>query len=154
MPVLEMNLQPNELIFAESGELSWISASIQLKTSTSAGGQSGGLFGVLGRAVAGGTIFMTEYWAQGGEGLVAFAAKLPGQIMPLELTPNAGYMVHRHGFKCGVPGVKFLVGLQHRVGAGLFGGSGFRMLHLSGQGLAFIELHCQVVVYDLPPGNT
>src|SRR5947207_15276419 len=68
MPVLEMSLQPNEVIFAESGELSWISASINLRTSTSAGGQSGGFLGVLGRAVAGGTIFMTEYLAQGGRG--------------------------------------------------------------------------------------
>jgi uncharacterized protein (TIGR00266 family) len=154
MPVLEMTLQPNEMIFAESGELSWISASIQLRTSTSAGGQQGGLFGVLGRAVSGGTLFMTEYWADRGEGLVAFAAKLPGQIMPLEIAPNGGYMVHRHGFKCAVPGVRFQVGFQQRLGAGVFGGTGFRMQHLSGQGLAFVELHGEVVVYDLPPGNT
>jgi uncharacterized protein (AIM24 family) len=154
MPVLEMSLQPNELIFAESGELSWISASINLRTSTSAGGQSGGLFGVLGRAVAGGSIFMTEYWAQGGEGLVAFAAKLPGQILPLEISPGQGYMVHRHGFKCAMPGVQFTMGFQQRLGAGIFGGTGFRMQHLGGQGLAFVELHGEVVIYDLQPGNT
>jgi len=98
MPVLELGMQPNERVFAESGQLSWMSMAIQMQTSTSAGGQQGGFLGALGRAVAGGTLFMTEYTAVGGQGLLAFAAKLPGQILPLEITPNQGYMVHRHGF--------------------------------------------------------
>ena len=154
LPALEITLNPNEQVFAESGELGWISASIQLRTSTSAGGQQGGFMAVLGRAVAGGTLFMTEYSAVGGPGLVAFTAKLPGQILPLEIGPGAGYMVHRHGFKCALPGVQFTVGFQQRLGAGIFGGTGFRMQRISGQGLAFIEMHGEVVVYDLQPGNT
>src|ERR1700737_4656374 len=100
MPVLELNMQPNERVFAESGELSWMSMALQMKTSTSAGGQQGGFMGALGRAMAGGTLFMTEYTAAGGPGLLAFAAKLPGQIMPMDITPGQGYMVHRHGFMC------------------------------------------------------
>ena len=131
-----------------------VSASIQLRTSTSAGGQQGGFMAVLGRAVAGGTLFMTEYSAVGGPGLVAFTAKLPGQIMPLEVTPQQSYLVHRHGFMCGTPGVLFSVGFNQRLGAGIFGGTGFRMQRISGQGLAFIEMHGEVVVYDLQPGNT
>src|SRR5207247_3728439 len=98
MPVLELNMQPNEKVFAESGELSWMSMAIQMQTGTSVGGQQGGFLGALGRAVAGGTLFMTEYTAVGGPGLLAFAAKLPGQILPLEVAPGHGYMVHRHGF--------------------------------------------------------
>ena len=98
MPVLELNMQPNEKVFAESGELSWMSMAIQMQTSTTAGGQQGGFLGALGRAVAGGTLFMTEYTAVGGPGLLAFAAKLPGQILPMEITPSQGCMVHRHGF--------------------------------------------------------
>ncbi len=101
MPVLELNMQPNEKVFAESGQLSWMSAAIQMQTSTTAGGQQGGFLGALGRAVAGGTLFMTEYTSVGGQGLLAFAAKLPGQILPLEIAPGYGYMVHRHGFMCG-----------------------------------------------------
>ena len=154
LPALEITLNPNEQVFAESGELGWISASIQLRTSTSAGGQQGGFMAVLGRAVAGGTLFMTEYSAVGGPGLVAFTAKLPGQIMPLEVTPQQSYLVHRHGFMCGTPGVLFSVGFNQRLGAGIFGGTGFRMQRISGQGLAFIEMHGEVVVYDLQPGNT
>ena len=154
MPVLELSMQPNDKVFAESGELSWMSMAIQMQTSTSAGGQQGGLFGALGRAVAGGTLFMTEYTAVGGPGLLAFAAKLPGQILPLEIAPGKGYLVHRHGFMCGTPGVQFSIGFQQRLGAGVFGGTGFRMQRLQGQGQAWAALNGEVVVYDLQPGNT
>jgi uncharacterized protein (TIGR00266 family) len=154
MPVLEMSLQPGETIFAESGELSWISMAVQMKTGTSVGGQQGGLMAVLGRAIAGGSLFMTEYTAAGGEGMVAFAVKLPGEIHPLEIEPNQGYLVHRHGFMCATLGVQFSVGYQQSLGAGIFGGAGFRLQRLTGQGTAFVELHGEVVMYDLQPGNT
>ena len=83
MPVLELNMQPNDKVFAESGQLSWMSMAIQMMTSTSAGGQQGGFMGALGRAVAGGTLFMTEYTAGGGPGLLAFAAKLRPRIQTI-----------------------------------------------------------------------
>ncbi|MEO8745106.1 MAG: TIGR00266 family protein [Candidatus Dormiibacterota bacterium] len=154
MPVLELSMQPGEKVFAESGQLGWMSMSLQMETSHTAGGQQGGLFGALGRAVAGGTFFMTEYTAVGGPGLLAFAAKLPGQVLPMEIAPGQGYMVHRHGFMCATPGVQFSIGFQQRLGAGVFGGSGFRMQRLQGQGQAWVELHGEVVVYDLQAGNT
>jgi uncharacterized protein (TIGR00266 family) len=154
MPVLELNMQPNDKVFAESGELSWMSMAIQMQTGTSVGGQQGGFLGALGRAFAGGTLFMTEYTAVGGPGLLSFAAKLPGQILPIEITPNQGYLVHRRGFMCGTIGVQFSIGFQQRLGAGVFGGTGFRMQRLTGQGQAWVELHGEVVVYDLQPGNT
>ena len=81
MPVLEVALDPGEVVFSESGELSWMTASIQMRTSTQAGG-GGGLGGVFKRAVAGGSIFMSEYTAAGQPGMVAFAAKMPGTIFP------------------------------------------------------------------------
>lgn len=154
MPVLEMTLADGDTIFAESGELGWISASIQLRTSTSAGGQSSGLMGILGRAMAGGTLFMTEYTSVGGEGLVAFGARMPGQILELQVQPNRSYLLHRHGFICATPGVQLGIGFQQKLGAGIFGGTGFRMQKLSGQGLAFAELHGEIKVYDLQAGNT
>ena len=149
MPVLELNMQPNDKVFAESGQLSWMSMAIQMQTSTSAGGQQGGFMSALGRAVAGGTLFMTEYTAVGGPGLLAFAAKLPGQILPMEIAPGQGYMVHRHGFMCATPGVQFSIGFQQKLGAGIFGGTGFRMQRLQGQGQAWVELHGEVVGDDL-----
>src|SRR6185436_9147237 len=95
MPVLELSMQANEKVFAESGQLSWMSMAMQMQTSTSAGGQQGGFMSALGRAVAGGTLFMTEYTALGGPGLLAVAAKLPGQVMPMEIAPGKGYLIHR-----------------------------------------------------------
>jgi len=154
MPVLELSMQPNDKVFAESGELSWMSMTVQMQTGTSVGGQQGGFMSALGRAMAGGTLFMTEYTAVGGPGLLAFAAKLPGQIVPLDIAPGHGYMVHRHGFMCANIGVQFSIGFQQRLGAGVFGGTGFRMQKLTGQGTAWVELHGEVVVYDLQPGNT
>lgn len=154
LPVLELNMQPNEKVFAESGELSWMSMSIQMQTGTSVGGQQGGFLGALGRAMAGGTLFMTEYTAVGGPGLLAFAPKLPGEILPLEIAPGQGYMVHRHGFLCATLGVQFSIGFQQRLGAGVFGGTGFRLQRLQGQGQAWVALNGEVVVYDLQAGNT
>jgi uncharacterized protein (TIGR00266 family) len=154
MPVLELSMQPNEKVFAESGQLAWMSMAMQMQTSTSAGGQQGGFMGALGRVVAGGTLFMTEYTSVGGLGLLAFAAKLPGQILPMQIAPGQGYMVHRHGFMCATPGVQFSIGFQQRLGAGIFGGTGFRMQRLQGQGQAWVELNGEVVVYDLQAGNT
>src|SRR6202171_3881719 len=154
MPVLELSSQPNEKVFAESGQLAWMSMALQMQTSTSAGGQKGGFMGALGRAVAGGTLFMTEYTAVGGPGLLSFAAKLPGQILPMEIAPGQGYMVHRHGFMCATLGVQFSIGFQQRMGAGILGGTGFSMQRLQGQGTAWVELNGEVVMYDLQPGNT
>src|SRR3979411_3314318 len=151
LPVLELNMQRCEKVFAESGQLSWRSIAIQMQTSTSAGGQQGGFLGALGRAVAGGTLFMTEFAAVGGPGLLAFAAKLPGQVLPMEIAPGQGYMVHRHGFMCATIGVQFSIGFQQRLCAGIFGGTGFRMQRLQGQGQAWGELNGEVVVDGLKP---
>src|ERR1700726_197694 len=117
-----------------------MSMAIQMQTSTSAGGQQGGFMGALGRAVAGGTLFMTEYTAAGGPGLLSFAAKLPGQILPMEITPSSGYLVHRHGFMCATPGVQFSIGFQQKLGSAVFGGAGFREWRCTGRGEAGVGL--------------
>ena len=80
LPVLLVNLEAGEKVIAESGELSWLTDSIQLTTSTKMAG-SKGLVGGLKRAFAGGSLFMTEYRAEGGPGTVAFATKVPGEIL-------------------------------------------------------------------------
>src|SRR5579864_6946829 len=97
LPVLEVTLQPGDMIIAEPGELSWISANVQMKTTPMTAGAKS-VLGMLKRAVAGGGLFMTEYTAQGGPGMVAFATKLPGQILPVTIAPGSAYLVHRHGF--------------------------------------------------------
>lgn len=153
MPVLQLMLQPNERIVSVAGELSWMSSAIQMETATQMAG-AGGMFGALRRAAGGGTFFMTEYRAQGSPGLVAFATKVPGHILPVDVHPGQSYMVHRHGFLCATPGVELSVGFQQSLGAGIFGGEGFRLQKLAGSCQAWIELSGEVVTYDLKPGET
>jgi len=153
MPVLEMSLDPGDRVIAEAGELSWLTSTIALHTSTSAGANKGFL-GAIKRAVGGGTLFMTEYTANGGPGMVAFATKVPGHILPVEVTRNSGYLIHRHGFLCGTAGIELSVGFQRSLGAGVFGGQGFVLQKIGGEGTSWIELDGEVVTYDLSPGET
>ena len=153
MPVLEVSLSPGDILTAESGELSWMTDSIQLRTSTQMAGAKG-FFGTLKRAVAGGGLFMTEYTAHGRPGRIAFAAKLPGHIVPVALRPDMPQMVHRHGFLCAAGDVELSLAFQRSLGAGIFGGSGFALQHLSGTGQAWVELSGEVISYTLAPGET
>ena len=153
MPVLEFALDPNESIISEAGELSWMSGSIQMTTHTQFAG-GGGLFGVLKRVAGSGSIFMTEYRAVGEVGELAFATKLPGHIVPVEVAPGHEYMIHRNGFLCATSQIQISVGFQQSLGAGIFGGSGFLLQHLSGQGTAWLELSGELIVRDLQPGQT
>ncbi|MGA7173606.1 MAG: AIM24 family protein [Candidatus Dormiibacterota bacterium] len=151
LPVLEVTLQEGEKLVAEGGELSWMSPNINLHTTSSALGQSG-VFGAIKRAASGSTIFLTEYAAQGGVGQVAFATKLPGSILPINLIPD-GFLVQRHGFLCATGDVELSLGFQRRLGAGLFGGDGFRLQKVTGTGQFFVELSGEVVRKDLAQGE-
>src|SRR5438093_11093375 len=153
MPVLEFVPYPNEAIISEAGELSWMGSSIQMTTHTQFAG-GGGLFGVLKRVAGGGSLFMTEYRAIGAPGEVAFATKLPGHIVPVEVSPGHEYMIHRHGFLCATPQIQLGVGFQQSLGAGIFGGSGFLLQRVSGQGTAWLELSGELIVKDLEAGET
>jgi uncharacterized protein (TIGR00266 family) len=152
MPVLEVLLEPNESVFSESGELSWMTASIQMMTHTQAGG-GGGFFGVIKRVAGGGSIFMTEYRAYQYPGAVSFAAKVPGHIVPVELGQGADFLVHRHGFLCATDQVTITIGFQQSLGAGIFGGDGFLLQKLSGAGTAWLELSGELVQKNLQPGE-
>jgi len=153
MPVLELTLESGESIVAEAGELGWIGSSIELHTTTAAAG-SRGVFGALKRAVGGGSFFMTEYRAVGAPGLVAFATKVPGHIVPIDVRLDQPYLVHRHGFLCATPGIELSIGFQRSLGAGVFGGQGFILQKIGGQGQAWIELDGELITYDLAPGET
>lgn len=152
LPVLTVTLDPGESILAETDRLSWMTSNVAMRTTATAGGASG-LFGVLGRALSGGGLFMTEFTAQGGEALVAFAATVPGNIIQAHVAPGQGLLVHRHGFLAGAPTLSLAVGVQQSLGAGVFGGEGFVLQHLTGEGGAFIELGGEIVSYTLQPGQ-
>jgi uncharacterized protein (TIGR00266 family) len=153
MPVLELSLNRGESVVAESGELSWITESVQMRTSTRMAGATG-FMGTLRRMSGGGGLFMTEYCAHDRPGRVAFAAKLPGHIITVPLRPDMSLMVHRHGFLCGVGDIRLSRSFQRRLGAGVFGGTGFVLQQLTGAGQAWVELSGEIVPYTLAPGET
>jgi uncharacterized protein (TIGR00266 family) len=153
MPVLEFLLDPNDTVISEAGELSWMSSAIQMTTHTQFGG-GGGLLGMFKRVAGGGTLFMTEYRAVGGIGELAFAAKIPGHIVPVDIAPGHEYFVHRHGFLCSTAQVQIGVGFQQSLGAGIFGGDGFLLQKLSGHGVAWLELSGELILKELRPGET
>ena len=153
MPVLEIQLDPNDSVFSESGELSWMSQSIQMTTHTQMGG-GGGLMGVFKRVAGGGSLFMTEYRAFQYPGEVAFAAKVPGHIVPVQLGQGVDYLVHRHGFLCATPQVTLSVGFQQSLGAGIFGGEGFLLQRVSGLGTAWLEISGELIQKDLAPAKS
>jgi uncharacterized protein (TIGR00266 family) len=154
LPVLEVQLENGESVVAVSGELSWMTQSIQLETTAGMGGGGGGLGSLFKRVAGGGSLFMTRYTAQGAPGMVAFATKMPGHILPVGVAPGSDYFIHRHGFLCGTEGVTVGVGFQQSLGAGIFGGDGFLLQKLSGSGQAWIELDGEVIPYTLQAGET
>ena len=153
MPVLELLLDPGESVISTHGELSWMSPAVQLTQTTSTGGQKGIMSG-LKRAVGGGGLFLTKYEAQGGQGLVAFSAKLPGQIFEIAIGPGQGYLVHRNGWVCGTDGVVPTIGMQQSFRGGMYGGDGFILQRLEGQGRSWVELSGEITTYDLAEGQS
>ena len=111
LPVLEVTLAPGEEVISTHGELSWMTANIEMSQTTNTGG-GGGLMAGLRRMAGGGGLFLTRYRASLGEGTVSFAAKMPGRIFPVEISNAGGFLVHRHGWLCGTSGVTPSVGLQ------------------------------------------
>jgi uncharacterized protein (TIGR00266 family) len=152
MPVLEFLLDHNDCVISEAGELSWMTQSIQMTTHTQFGG-GGGFFGALKRVAGGGSLFMTEYRAMGAPGEVAFATRVPGHIVPVEVGPGNEFMIHRHGFLCATDQIQISVGFQQSLGAGIFGGDGFLLQKVAGVGTAWLELSGEVIVRDLAPGE-
>ena len=152
LPVLEIQLATGESVISVSGELSWMSQSIGLDTAPHLG--SGGIGGLFKRVIGGGSLFMTRYTAQGAPGMLAFATRMPGEILPVDVSPASDYMIHRHGFLCGTDGVEVSLGFQQSLGSGIFGGDGFLLQKISGTGQAWIELDGEVVPYTLAAGET
>ncbi|CAG4914740.1 MULTISPECIES: AIM24 family protein [Acidithrix] len=154
MPVLEMWLDSGESIISTHGELSWMTPNMTMNTTSGLGGGGKGLLAGIKRVAGGGSLFVTKYSAANGPGSVAFAAKMPGHIFPVEITQGAGYLVHRHGWLCATPGITPTIGLQQSFRAGLYGRDGFVLQRLEGSGTAWIELSGETITYDLQPGQS
>ena len=148
LPVVVCELDAGETVITEGGSMSWMSPNMQMETTS-----GGGIGRALGRMFAGEAMFMNRYTAQGGTGLIAFSSKFPGEIRAFEIRPGQDVIVQKSGFLAAEEGVQLSVHFQQRLGTGFFGGEGFIMQRLSGNGTAFVELDGHVVSYELAAGQ-
>lgn len=147
-PVVVCELENGESMTTERGSMVWMSPNMEMQTS--AGGSVGKVFG---RLLSGESIFQNIYTARGGPGMIAFASSFPGTIRAVRITPDRPVVVQKSAFLAAEPGVELSVFFQNKVGAGFFGGEGFIMQKLSGNGMAFIEIDGHGEEYSLAPGQ-
>ena len=151
MQLIEIELDPGEGVRAEAGAMTYMEDGIEMQTST-----DGGLFKGFKRMVTGESFFITTFIANGqGKQHVAFAAPYPGKIMPIDLTKLGGkFLCQKDAFLCAAQGIEIEVAFTKKIGAGLFGGEGFILQRLEGDGLAFIHVGGTLVRKDLQAGET
>ncbi len=148
LPVVICELENGEKMITESGAMSWMSPNMKMETSS-----NGGVGKVFGRMVSGEKMFQNIYTATNGTGTIAFASSFPGSIRAFEISPGNELIVQKSGFLASEAGVNLSVFFQKKIGSGLFGGEGFVMQKLSGNGIVFVEIDGSTVEYDLQPGQ-
>ena len=148
LPVVICQLEAGERMITEGGAMSWMSPNMLMETTT-----NGGIGKAFGRAFSGEKMFQNVYTAQGGSGMIAFASCFPGSIRAFEIGPGREMVFQKSAFLAAEAGVSLSVFFNKKIGAGLFGGEGFVMQKVSGQGLMFAEFDGHVIEYDLQPGQ-
>ena len=144
-----ITLDPTEAVRAEPGSMMWLEDGIEMDTST-----GGGMLKGLKRMIGGESFFITNFENRGTtKARVGFAADYPGKILPIDLTQQT-VLCQRDAYLCSAQGIEVSVAFTKRLGAGFFGGEGFILQKLSGDGLAFIHAGGHIVERDLAPGET
>lgn len=148
LPVVICHLEAGERMITERGSMAWMSPNMKMETST-----NGGFGKAFGRMFSGEAMFQNIYTAQGGNGLIAFASSFPGSIKAFDIGPGQEYIFQKKAFLAGEPGVNLSVHFHKKVDSGLFGGEGFVLQKVSGNGIVFAEFDGHVVEYELQPGQ-
>lgn len=147
MPVVTCELDAGESMITERGSMVWMTPNMKMET------KAGGLGKAIGRMFSGEALFQNIYTAQGGRGMIAFASSFPGAIRVVEITPDRPIVCQKSTFLAATAGVELSVFFQKKLGAGFFGGEGFIMQRISGNGYAFLEIDGSAVEYELAPGQ-
>jgi len=162
MQFVEVELDPGESVVAEAGALMYMTHGIEMETifgdgsAAQQGGIMGALLGAGRRVLTGESLFMTVFTSRGAaKERVAFAAPYPGRILVLDLAKLGGEIVcQKDSFLCAARGVSIGIAFQKRIGVGLFGGEGFIMQRLQGDGLCFAHAGGMITTMELRPGET
>ena len=148
LPVVICQLEAGEAMITEGGSMAWMSPNMMMET-----GSNGGAKKALGRMFAGEALFQNRYTAQGGNGLIAFASSFPGSVKAFEISPGNEMICQKGVFLAGEAGVQLSVHFNKSLGKGLFGGEGFIMQKVSGNGIMFGEFDGHLVEYELKAGQ-
>ncbi|MFA9397197.1 MAG: TIGR00266 family protein [Clostridiaceae bacterium] len=148
LPVVICSLERNETLISESGAMGWMSDNISMDTN-----MKGGLFGGIGRAFSGESVFLNTFISKGDSGLIAFPSSFPGKIIAKELAPGETVICQKGAFLAATSSIKLEVAFRKKLGAGFFGGEGFILQKITGPGLVFLEFDGHVEEYDLSPGE-
>lgn len=148
VPAVEVTLDRGEAMYSQSGGMIWQTEGIEMKTNT-----KGGLMKGLGRMLAGESLFMATYSATTDSAKIAFGSTVPGNIVPVDLTGTPGLIAQKKAFLCAQEGIDVSMAFTKKVGAGLFGGEGFILQNISGNGYAFLEVDGDQVIKELAPGE-
>ena len=145
-PVVICSLSDGESMITERGSMVWQTPNIKMET------RGGGVGKMFARAFSGDSMFQNIYTAQ-GDGVIAFGTSFPGRILPMRISPDNELVMQKRSFLASTPGVRLEAVFNKKLGAGLFGGEGFIMQRLSGEGLAFVEIDGDVFEMELAPGE-
>lgn len=147
VPAIEMTLNPGESVFTQSGGMVWQTDGISMSTNA-----RGGLAKSLGRMFTGESVFMANYTADKPGAKIAFAATVPGCIVPVNISEHE-LIVQKGSFLCAEQSVEMKVTFTKKIMSGLFGGEGFILQKLYGSGMAFLEVDGDMVERTLAPGE-
>jgi uncharacterized protein (TIGR00266 family) len=161
MQYVEITLDPGETVIAEAGAMMYMAPGIQMQTvfgdpSQQQQGFLGKLASAGKRVITGESLFVTTFTASGaGRQVVAFAAPYPGKIIPLHLDQHGGEIIcQKDSFVCAARGVSINIAFQKKIGVGLFGGEGFIMQRLTGDGIALVHAGGTILNRQLAAGET
>lgn len=145
-PVVVCRLNSGESMITEKGSMVWMTPNMEMTTT------GGGIGKMFSKALTGESMFQNIYTAR-GEGMITFGSSFPGQILPLEVTPGKSFILQKSAFLASEAGVQLSMHVNQKLGAGFFGGEGFIMQKLTGNGIAFAEVDGELVEYTLAPGE-
>ena len=150
LQLVEIGLDPGESVRAEVGTMTYMEQGVEMQTST-----GGGILRGLKRALTGDSFFISTFANSGNrKAHVAFAAPYPGKVIPLDLRQLGGqFLCQKDSFLCAAQGIEIEVAFTKRLGAGLFGGEGFILQRLEGDGLAFVHAGGTIIEKELAPGQ-
>lgn len=148
LPVVSCTLNQGESMITESGGMAWMDDAFQMESSTRGGALKG-----IARAFSGESIFMTTYTATKENANIAFGSSFPGCILPLKIAQGQTLIAQKSAFLASEEGVELAVHFRKKLSTGFFGGEGFILQKISGEGMVFLEIDGAIEEKILAPGE-